>query len=235
MGNTIIPKLFSDYRKLLWTNPNPTSAFSAQTVSLNLTDYDEVEIEARNSTSNSDSVTQNFSFSSGGGILTIFQLNDTWYMRQLTLTNSGITFASGRYCYMTNGGNGVLDAVCVPTKIYGIKYERVTPGVIDAEIESLAAGATLHRIGRMRILVLSDFVYGTAMSALASGDRPSSTATGMGLRYSNSAYFCFAFIAVNTNGTVTISNVGTYNTSAGISVPGSGEKFNATVVWYVSD
>lgn len=108
-------------RCLLWTNTNPTAEFAPQTVSVDLSDYNEVEIEARNSTSNSDSVTQNFSISSGGGILTIYQLNDTWYMRQLTISNSGITFASGRYCYMSNGGNGELYAVCIPVRIYGIK------------------------------------------------------------------------------------------------------------------
>lgn len=108
-------------RCLLWTNTNPTAEFAPQTVSIDLTDYKEVEIIARNSTTNSESVTQKFPISNDGGVLTIFKLNDTWYMRQLTISNSGITFASGRYCYMTNGGNGELDAVCIPLRIYGIK------------------------------------------------------------------------------------------------------------------
>lgn len=108
-------------RCLLWTNTNPTADFAPQTVSIDLTDYNEVEIVAKHSTGTNQTVTQKFAVSDGGGVITIFQLNDTWYMRQLTLTNSGITFASGRYCYMSNGGNGELYSVCIPIRIYGIK------------------------------------------------------------------------------------------------------------------
>lgn len=108
-------------RCLLWTNANPTTEFVPQTVSIDLTDFNEVEIVARNSATTNETVTQKFSISDIGGILTIFQLNDTWYMRQLTISNNGITFASGRYCYMSNGGNGDLNSVCIPIRIYGIK------------------------------------------------------------------------------------------------------------------
>ena len=108
-------------RTLLWANTSPTTEFAPQTVNIDLTDYKEVEILARNSSTNSESVIQKFPISNGSGVLTIFQLNNTWYMRQLTITNSGITFASGRYCYMENGGNGELYAVCIPVRIYGIK------------------------------------------------------------------------------------------------------------------
>lgn len=242
MGNTIIPKLFSDYRKLLWSNPSPSSGFAAQTISLDLSGYDEVEIQCLASAGGVDFVTARCVV--GKAIMAQFVSGGNGYgngtpfltERRFVTSTTGIIVSTGYGCF-TGGSDWSYNSATrmIPLKIYGINYEKVAPGVIDAEIESLAAGATLHRIGRMRMLVLSDFAYGTEMSALASGDRPSSTATGMGLRYNNSAYFCFIFIAVNTNGNISISNVGTYNTSSGMSTPVAGDKFNATVVWYVPD
>ena len=43
--DVVLPPQPSEYRKLLWTNPSPTSSFAAQTVTLDLSSYDDVEIE----------------------------------------------------------------------------------------------------------------------------------------------------------------------------------------------
>ena len=121
LSNILSYLLKVERRTLLWTNPSPTSPFAAQTVSLDLRDYVAVEVEAKTGASIDQYTTHKFDVG-GGGLITNFQLNDTWYMRQMTANSTGIIFANGRYCYMSNGGNGVLDAVCIPTKIYGIKY-----------------------------------------------------------------------------------------------------------------
>lgn len=42
--DVVLPPQPSEYRKLLWTNPSPTSAFSAQTITLDLSDFDAIEI-----------------------------------------------------------------------------------------------------------------------------------------------------------------------------------------------
>ena len=109
-------------RTLLWINPSPTSSFAAQVISLDLSNFDEVEIVTKhNADTTNQAVMQKFAISDGGGVITSFQMNDTWYMRRVTLSSSGVTFAEGRYCYMANGQNGALNGTCIPVRIYGLR------------------------------------------------------------------------------------------------------------------
>lgn len=105
---------------LLWTNSDPTSTFNAQTVSIDLTDYEAFLIYTKGSSSKD---TYNYNYvkktETGKYILADYQ-GDTHYatLRQITnITNSGITFGNGSYGWV--GYNGA--AYCIPVEIYGLK------------------------------------------------------------------------------------------------------------------
>lgn len=122
----VLPAEPSEYRKLLWTNPSPTSAFSAQTVTLDLSSYDDVEIEMAGVGTYASTTTQTFKLEVNiGGLLSI-SANNIWW-RYVTPRTTGVEFGAG-YRTTTYGSNATLDNdQMVPRKIYGIKYERVAP------------------------------------------------------------------------------------------------------------
>lgn len=132
--NEVLPPTASEYRTLLWTNPNPTANFNASTIlsNTNLTKYDEVEVEWLY---NNSSITTNGSrkritvgngsilqsvggtAGSGSGAITIVT-------RTCTVNTNNIVFGDAYLGYdgqaMSNGFNHNL----IPYKIYGIQYDR---------------------------------------------------------------------------------------------------------------
>ena len=100
---------------LLWTNPAPTSNFSAQTVSLDLSEYDAVCIITKSTAGSSYT---HWQFCLVGGDVTMANKgisNTTLYGRSAQVAEDGITFSNG-YNNATAGA-----ANCVPWYIYGIK------------------------------------------------------------------------------------------------------------------
>lgn len=105
-------------KTLLWTNASPTSGFANQTVNLNLSNYDSLEIEFKTySTSNAFHVSrhpigvESVLTTATGGSTTLCPV-----MRIFTSNASGITFFDYfDYNFAKN------NTVCAPTKIYGIK------------------------------------------------------------------------------------------------------------------
>lgn len=100
---------------LIWTNPDPTSNFSAQTVSLDLSGYDAVCIITK-STASSDYT--HWQFGMVGSYLTMANKGTssaTLYGRTAQIDPDGIIFSNG-YNNATAGA-----ANCVPWYIYGIK------------------------------------------------------------------------------------------------------------------
>ena len=109
---------------LLWTNPKPTSEFAAQTISLDLSKYDAVQI-----------VANRWGQTASGYQLGSFLIADKdkkyalsvgsgEYMnyRYVTLTDTGVVFGAGGR-YTTYGGSAqTVNQSCVPYKIYGIKF-----------------------------------------------------------------------------------------------------------------
>ena len=119
-----LPGFKEEYRKLLWENPNPSAGFASQTIDLDLSRYDEVEIKFNyNNTSNI--------VVSGKGKLnevirgclingsTTSGLYISGVYRDGTVTNNGITFTTGSF--PRNGGFSTSNDYMVPVKIYGIK------------------------------------------------------------------------------------------------------------------
>ena len=109
---------------LLWTNPNPSSAFGAQTVSLDLTDYTGVIVEFINDDVNytrsrvyakkSDSFN---SYPIGAGYVS----NTNAYSRNIVnVSDTGVQFSDGA---TTSAQNQFV----IPFKIYGVKEYVVEP------------------------------------------------------------------------------------------------------------
>lgn len=109
--------LQADRRTLLWTNPSPNANFGAQTVSLDLSNYDYAEIEfVSGGTAPAGHATP---FRSGIGSSALCVQNSMvaasmrwrWFMP----TATGVQFTVG---YVNQTEN---NAVCRPYRIYGIK------------------------------------------------------------------------------------------------------------------
>lgn len=105
---------------LLWTNPSPTTEFTAQTVSLDLTEYAGVIVEfnhgdTRQYVSSRVYVkkTDNFSNKFGGG----FVVDAAYAKNILALNDEGIQFDNG----------SPNNTSCIPYKIYGVKEYVVEP------------------------------------------------------------------------------------------------------------
>ena len=116
----------SEYQKLLWTNPSPSSSFAAQTVSLDLSDYDEIEVICRPYATEASYFTSRVKVGNNGMIY-----SQTGYgnpvriygtQRNFTPTSTGVAFGDG-----LDFSASVSNVYCVPYQIYGIKYERVNP------------------------------------------------------------------------------------------------------------
>lgn len=232
----------SEYKKLLWTNPSPTANFAPQTIALDLSGYDDIEVVANPFADLQYQYSVICPVGAGGNLEyqilnTATATNASTFIngvsRTFRVSTSGITFDNGQMTY--NGGAYTnWQGRAIPYKIYGIKYEKVQPPVLDAEIEVLATGATLYRIGRIRILSLVDFPYGTSLT-VGVGDRPTTTAVGFGTRHNGSAYITMLRMEVATSGGVSIFLVGFYNTTTGYTGTATGDVYNAIAIWYVAE
>ena len=107
---------------LLWTNPSPSDNFSAQTISLDLSKYDAVEITFKSSgitTIRSDidgkSREANYIESSGAGYIQAAR-------RGYTTSSTGISFGKGYWNFGAHYPWNETSDACVPYKIYGIKF-----------------------------------------------------------------------------------------------------------------
>lgn len=103
--------------KLLWTNPNPGSKFSGQTIPLDLTNYDGVIIEFNVANSVNSLLTRAYikksdgsQYLSVGGLYN--QSNAKSRGRTVSVSNTGIVLGNG-YTDATDNG------ACIPIKIYG--------------------------------------------------------------------------------------------------------------------
>ena len=109
---------------LLWTNPNPTSSFSAQTISLDLSKYDAVEVVAKGWHADpyviffGARVGEGAEIMTYGGIDYAVELNT----RKFTLSSTGVAFQSGYKTALNSTTGSVSNSHCIPTKIYGIKF-----------------------------------------------------------------------------------------------------------------
>ena len=105
--------------QLLWENPNPTSEFVTQTISLDLSAYRFVEIYANEVCTKV--------YVGGYGRMTTISLteNDTsigvlGINRSVQVTSNGITIDICRYCHV-GAVTTINNSFLIPLRIYGIK------------------------------------------------------------------------------------------------------------------
>lgn len=112
----------AQFRTLLWTNSSPASSFSSQTISLDLSDYDCVEVHYRNSTgTGNQSESMQNRICNVGEIIALTGVGSTESQRLATTSTSGVAFENGSYA-STYGGEQVYNStVVIPVRIYGIK------------------------------------------------------------------------------------------------------------------
>lgn len=136
---------------LLWENASPTAAFAAQTVSLDLNGYDEVEISYRvHSWDGSTEATGQKSVVIPVGDVGILDnacmANAASYYvmsktRIATVSTTGIAF-KGAYVSRTSTSPNGDNNGCVPLEIYGIKHNVATTSTImgDYVVETGTSG-----------------------------------------------------------------------------------------------
>lgn len=118
----ILSKILDDIshqRVLLWTNPNPTSAFNAKTLTLDLSDYSSVEIVSEHWINNSISTINKVDVGMTVICVNPNMSNSTIAIRSATVSTTGITFSSGSSITGTSMSSN--DNGAIPLKIYGIK------------------------------------------------------------------------------------------------------------------
>ena len=111
---------------LLWTNASPTSEFAAQTVSLDLAEYDAVLITFYGNTSSEHTAISslmtvgdhvNCYINTGLGSMAL-----TLYTRSFDITTSGIDFGDcSQKAYNSTSASTTNNNDVIPYKIYGIK------------------------------------------------------------------------------------------------------------------
>ena len=117
-----------EIKELIWTNPNPLATFAAQTISLDLSKYDLIEIHAYCSVQSGRQklVSQSIEIGMPGafiGVSVLGTATDTTTLIQRIYNSSttGVTFAGGVYRAITASTLSDAADVYVPYTIYGIK------------------------------------------------------------------------------------------------------------------
>lgn len=118
---------------LLWTNPNPTSAFAAQTLSVDTSDYSFIAVEFRTHI-NVDNYLVSImrtGTKSGFGVMVMggffnpsTQANANGYTREVDLTSSSSIGISGSFyaSAATSWKSTASTNEMIPTNIWGIKF-----------------------------------------------------------------------------------------------------------------
>lgn len=109
--------------KKLWENASPTSAFAAQTISLDLSNYSSVLITFRYSNStDAHGYGQNSLFAEIGTSGRMVAPSVSTALRSVDITTSGVVFSGGTYANNYNSWSLTLDnSFCIPDAIYGVK------------------------------------------------------------------------------------------------------------------
>lgn len=107
---------------LLWENASPTSPFAAQTISLGLSNYTEIEVEFRHNYSDDTSNFQKARVGAAKAFIFVMESGDTYtytYTRQFIPGVNGVEFLNG--CFFNGNTTTAQNERIVPVKIYGIR------------------------------------------------------------------------------------------------------------------
>lgn len=109
---------FCEQKKLVWTNPNPSASFGAQTITADVLTNDTVEIIYTD-----DGLTYRNDYQHSGKLIGVggsTYPTELWD-RKLTVNNGSITFTAAYYQKVGASGTGSNNARLVPKEIYVIK------------------------------------------------------------------------------------------------------------------
>ena len=126
-------------KDLLWENASPASAFAAQTVSLDLSEYDAVEIIYSYYANSTLDYRATVRIGKSAELNTICNITATTAAsfnttRQCSVKNTGVTFTGGGYKYVNTTSYTAADTYSVPFVIYGIRSKYVAPDEISFRI-----------------------------------------------------------------------------------------------------
>lgn len=108
-----------EFKTLLWENPSPSSAFSAQTIPLDLSGYDAVEVVFASSSSASAAAQYaKYPIPGEGFVLQNSAVTDR-RTRGAKVTATGVAFGAGY------SDSAQYNNISIPLKIYGIKLGGV--------------------------------------------------------------------------------------------------------------
>lgn len=104
---------------LMWANASPTSAFAAQTVGLDLSDYDAVKVEFYAS----DFAANCWEFGTVGAVrrTQAFMAVNGRHVRNFLATSTGVVFSKGEASSGQSTGVGDNNGTMIPQRIFGIK------------------------------------------------------------------------------------------------------------------
>lgn len=104
--------------KLLWTNPNPRSAFVAQTINLDLSGYRFVMVSGAVPNYNYQVC---YAICELGEATNLFAMTNSRHTRTITPTATGVTFGLGRKAGTMTEDMRDDNSTMLPQKIWGIK------------------------------------------------------------------------------------------------------------------
>lgn len=112
--------------KLLWENPTPSAEFNAQTISLDLSEYDQVEIKFNSRTGVNGSIFYKADIpgviSAWGMYTAVGETAKHFEQRTATVSTTGVAFAKGYICATAASTAWTENKLSlIPYKIFGIK------------------------------------------------------------------------------------------------------------------
>lgn len=136
-GNNIYPIAYAQggvKMDLLWTNPNPTSSFTEQTISLDLSEYSALVISIKGHKSVSGTQEYNTVVIKNDWVFLTAFSGASYYprivIREVSFNDSGVTFKEGYNTSSFNSYSRDNDSG-IPQKIYGIKMSYIVPTTVN--------------------------------------------------------------------------------------------------------
>lgn len=196
---------------LLWINSAPTTAFAAQTISLDLSGYSMVAIESSQNWTTNNHFTGTSYCSVGSKTMLFSMWSSAILCREATVATSGVTFTDAYGSNATSANN----SGAIPYKIYGIKTSYLVPtevhGLTYIEDESIPENITLMNNDGTKILypiAQKQFNSADTSKLLASYNLYTSTVTYTATEK------CYASIGL-TYGSITLNGVTMYVQNSG--------------------
>jgi hypothetical protein len=108
----------------LWENASPTSDFGAQTIALDLNEYDFIDVIFNSIITRVGVGRSATTFQMAGIDKDTTTMNTpSWRLRTISASETGAAFSAGFYKYLdgTKQASGTSDSICIPLAIYGVK------------------------------------------------------------------------------------------------------------------